>query len=779
MPFSFTLETHNVTFPGQIAVRVLDKNGAAIPSSAFTAAKFHSSQPDQWTGTMTVMQEGELQLDVQVTGKPAKNTPISLTVGPGPSLTALKGSRKATVHETATLTLDHANLSLSDLVVTAKHSNGKDVGVKLNEGKDGKWDASFSTTEAGTVTVFATILDMPAPGFPIEFVIAEERVAKMTKLDTGKGTTFVGQPVSLTIDTKNVKANELEPTVKDAQGKTVPCKLTAAGNQVFLEFTPATQGDHSVGVNLVGKPIDGAPQTIHVEPRPVARVEKIEKLPYAGQTGKVAIKTVNVKAADLEVTVEDPAGKTTVAALKDVADGKIDFDFSPAVHGEYTIAVAAKGIATIEGSPVSVTVQQKPVARLEKIEDLPYAGETGKVAIKCVNMKAADLEVTVADPAGKKTKADLKDAGTGKVEFEFAPATVGKYSVEVVAKKADATVEGSPLAVNIEAKPSAHLKKPSATALRNKPYKMGVETTNVKSADLAVTITAPSGKKVNTTLSDPAAGKVDIDFTPTEKGKHKIEASLKGQNVNGFPYTLDVEAPSAKLQKLEDPARAGEDVVLNITINYAKASDLVVKVLDPKGQPLSLAPEVIDLADGTVELAFCPAVPGDHAVEVQLDGSVIDGAPVVIKVGALPRYPPYDFPMPGHGSFGLKQSEPAAIRTLTSPRLPGSPRGPASPRGPRSDAPNMSELKAAAMTFKVPQTKAQKDAEKKDTEAKKEEPKKDEAKKDEAKKEEPKKDAKKDSEHKHGDKDHKHGEHKHGEHKHGEHKREKKDDKKK
>lgn len=60
--------------------------------------------------------------------------------------------------------------------------------------------------------------------------------------------------------------------------------------------------------------------------------------------------------------------------------------------------------------------------------------------------------------------------------------------------------------------------------------------------------------------------------------------------------------------------------------------------------------------------------------------------------------------MPGYGSFGIKLSEPAAIRTLTSPRIPGSPRGPASPRG--ASVPNTKDIKLA-MHMKMPPTKDQ------------------------------------------------------------------------
>ena len=531
--------------------------------------------------------------------------------------------------------MDVVNVKPDDLVVTIKDADGKlKTAGKVKDNGDGTLTLPWTPLEKGPHTVEITLDGKPIEGCPLKVVVDPAPWARLNKPEAPP---TASKPCKMLLETINVKPADLAGAVKDGNGKVIANpKITDKGNGVFeLEFTPADKGKHTVEVTLEGKPVEGSPYTFNVDPKPWAKLNKPEKAPVASKPFKLILDTINVKPSDLDAVILDANGKPLPKPIvRDIGNGKIEVEFTPPEKGPHTIDIKLDG-KPIEGCPLKVDVEPKPWAKLNRPKDPPVASKPFKMTLEVINVKPSDLVARVLDANNKPLPAPtVTDNKNGTFDLVFTPKDQGKLLVEV--ELDGKHIEGSPMILTSDPKPWAKLRTPDKNPVAGKPFKMFLDTVNVKPKDLEGKITDALGKVTAPTIKDLGNGTFEIEFTPVDKGKVRIDVNLEGKPVEGCPLNLDVEPkPYAKLTRPKENPVAAHPYSMQLDVINVKPTDLDIKIVDDKGN-LVAAPKLRDLGNGKFDLTFTPDYKGPATVIVNLEGKPVDGSPMRLEVEPCP-----------------------------------------------------------------------------------------------------------------------------------------------
>jgi len=634
-PLVFSLATYNVSSPGQITVNVLDRlTGKALPAHLFVAPKWSSSKKDQWDATFKPLKDGNLSLEMFVNGKPVKNAPLVLHVTPASFAKVLPGDRRAIATKPHKVQLQTQNVLPGELQVNIKDQNGRDLPYKVVDAGNGLWEVQFTPQEKGKLIVDIKLDDENVQGAPVEIEVTPKPWAKLNKPD--KPVT-AGKTTDLSIDVINVKPDDLQVTIKDADGHIRPSpKIRDNGNGNFtLPWTPQDKGPHVIEILLDGKPIEGCPMTVNVDPLPWARLNKPESPPTASKPCKMILDTINVKPSDLNATVKDGNGRLIASPkISDKGNGKFELEFTPLDKGKHVVEVTLDG-KQVEGSPLTFNVDPKPWAKIRNPDKNPVASKPFKLILDVINVKPSDLDANITDANGRPiSKPTIRDRGDGTIEVEFTPLDKGNHTVDI--KLEGKHVEGSPMTLNVEPKPWAKLNRPKEPPTASKPCKMVLEVINVKPSDLvAKVLDANNNPLPPPTITDNHNGTFDLVFTPKDQGKHVVEVLLEGKHVEGSPMILTSDPkPWAKLRTPDKAPVAGKPFKMYLDTVNVKPKDLDGKITDAQGRVTT--PSIKDLGNGTYELEFTPNEKGKIRVDVNLEGKPVEGSPMTLDVEPKP-----------------------------------------------------------------------------------------------------------------------------------------------
>lgn len=309
--------------------------------------------------------------------------------------------------------------------------------------------------------------------------------------------------------------------------------------------------------------------------------------------------------------------------------------FVPTSTGKQCVDVQLSGIS-VQGSPVFLNAGVVPKVTLRVPSKL-----TGTVGIP-VNIPMDTENVTpsmlsgcvVLDPAGKPVgNSSVKGSGNS-YQLTFTPLQKGKHVAHV--KLDGAEVPGSPVEIQVVAKPNVTVPKNLEDAIVKVPYKFHLEAENVKPENLRVNISDPSGKKVDAKVIPDGDG-FSVNFTPNEKGKFKVDLALSGEPVEGAPLYITAKNPP-KLEingpKFRNDAVVDVPYKIHLDSENVLPEQIEVVISDPKGNkvPAKLTPK----GDNGFDLDFTPRVPGHHNVAVKLDGNEVPGSPITVDVQPKP-----------------------------------------------------------------------------------------------------------------------------------------------
>lgn len=146
-------------------------------------------------------------------------------------------------------------------------------------------------------------------------------------------------------------------------------------------------------------------------------------------------------------------------------------------------------------------------------------------------------------------------------------------------------------------------------------------------ADLAVTITSPSGSRVKAHVIPTAEGFL-VNFTPTQLGEYLLSVSFGGTPITAHPFHLQcLSGSDSKKVTASGPGLergiVGQPAEFIIDTRGAGQGGLGVTVEGPCEAAINCR----DNGDGTCNVAYLPTEIGDYSVNITFNDQHIRGSP--------------------------------------------------------------------------------------------------------------------------------------------------------
>eukprot|EP01097_Dermamoeba_algensis_P011897 TRINITY_DN938_c0_g1_i1.p1 TRINITY_DN938_c0_g1~~TRINITY_DN938_c0_g1_i1.p1 ORF type:complete len:1157 (+),score=374.89 TRINITY_DN938_c0_g1_i1:50-3472(+) len=586
--------------------------------------------------------------------------------------------------------LDHGDDPF-EVVITGPGKGGK-IDVDVVDNKNGTYNCKFVPLDPGRHTVAITLGKTPIANSP--YSIPVER-SSITASGPGLEKAEIFLPAHFQIHARKL-FDALHPSPSDfvtniagPKGVVPTTSLDNGDGNYDVSYTPNDPGRYTVNLSYKGRPIAGGPYHVVVDKSGVVAtgsgVEKGEQ--FIPSEFTINAKTLHdagvpVTTTDFAVVVNGPKGQLPTQ-MTDNGDGTYKVSFTPLDPGRHTINVTLKQ-QPIGNGPFAVPVEKSSISasgpglqRGEVLSPAEFTINARPLLDKNVPLTLGELEIQIAGPKGPLTP-QIKDNNDGTFNVVYSPSDVGRHQVSLGLK--GRPIAQSPYAVPIEKSGIGAFGPGLEKAEQYIPTHFTIQAKNLadKGVDLnpddfKVEITGPCGQ-VQPTITNNNDGTFNVDYTPTEFGKHKVDVQIKGQPIANGPFMVPVdksatdpslsnahgpglepgntpEAPAhftiQARNKIGDPMKTGGDP-FKVTVAGPYGSEPPVKVVDNK--------------DGTYSVTYEPNVVGEHKVDVTLNNIPIKDAPFFVNIERGENDPdPANFIAYGPGLEGGNNVEPAVF----------------------------------------------------------------------------------------------------------------------
>lgn len=619
--FDFQLSAPNLS-PDDIVVDIEGKVGGVLPHPQITDNKDGTFQV-----SFTPMECDELTINVTTKGE-RFDTPLQVSVAPIASF--LGGTKRI---GTATKPVEFS--------LSAKH------GIKPE-------DVSFEiVAEDGSKLPPPTIVDAGNDVFHVSFTPAEPGDLKVhvstkgVKFDTplevhvrptakflggGRRHATATKPFDFSLAADQLNISDVTVTVTDEKGNKLPDpSISDNGDGTFtVAFTPMEHGLLSVTVATHGEAI-GAP--MEVEVAPIARfVGDLERTGHSTKPFEFTLDAPLLSTDDVTVNITNEKGYSLPPpTITDNKNSTFTVSFVPMDPCQLTVNVTTKG----EQFDTPMHVNVLPTAKWKTPSVLP-ARATMPVNLKLAaeaGLTVNDLAVNIKYDNGEVVQSELKDNGDGTITLSFVPPVEGNLEVSVLAH---GDPVGDPTKVIVAAPPSAKFPPgpPLREATQTKTFSFPLDSVSVFPNELKVTV---GDEEVDIKVNDLRDGTFNVSFVPMKVGTFPVKVSFLGKPVDGEPFSISVDPKPdvTGVSKLEG-ARVAKpfEIVLN-TVNL-KTDQVEVKLTDSDGKSVKKY-KLKEKGDDKMVLTWTPTIPGEHCIDLVVDGHECPGLPQKFPVAPKPN----------------------------------------------------------------------------------------------------------------------------------------------
>ncbi|KRY09018.1 Filamin-A, partial [Trichinella patagoniensis] len=302
--------------------------------------------------------------------------------------------------------------------------------------------------------------------------------------------------------------------------------------------------------------------------------------------------------------------------------------FVPDEIGEWKVCITYEDVH-IQGSPFSCLVYNPNNAKVSGPETA-VIGQEVRYTINTEEAGPGDATVKVCHER-MLVPVMFERIDRGYYVARFVPEENGSYSVQVFLN--GIPLKGSPFLLDV------------VDASSVKAYGSGLRTANVghlatfhvaaesvEAKEIAVVVTAPSGKKKRARLFPGDEDDVyRVEWKPVETGKHYIDLRVHNQSVKSSPYSCDVGDPELvtvrNLPKQIKQSELGSPVTFTIDASTAGSGNLEIMINDGR-----VHCRVRDLGQRIYLATFVPVQPTAHVVQMTFNGSAVKGSPWVLDL---------------------------------------------------------------------------------------------------------------------------------------------------
>ena len=680
-------DTYGNLIPGQTVLFSTD-----LENTTFSGVT--DNHDGTYTATLKGTKSGTAALKVTVNGTELAVAPVSVKlIGDKDHLDEDKSSLTA-----APLSIVANNTATSSLTLTLKDVNNNPVigqtvlfstdladttFTTVKDNQDGTYTATLKGTKAGDALLKVTVNGAVLEVAPVTVTLT----ADSSNLDKDKSS-LTAAP--LTIVANNTTTSEVKLTLKDANGNLVSGQTvlfsTTLANTTFgtvndnqdgtytATLKGKTAGDAVIKVTVGGNALEVAPVTVKL----TADSSNLDKDKSVLEAAPLSIVADNATESTVKLTLKDVNGNlvsgqtvlfsttlanTTFGTVKDNQDGTYTATLKGKTAGAAEIKVTVGGNA-LEVTSVTVTLTPDS-SKLDKDKSSLTAVPLTIVADGATE---SALTLTLKDVNGNLVPGQTVLFSTGLADTTFSGVTDnqdGTYTATLKGTKSGnallkVTVNSAELAVapvtvkligdqdNLDKDKSALTADPLTIVANN------TTTSLVKLTLKDINDNPVTGQTVlfSTTLANTTFGTVtdnqDGTYTATLQGKTAgaavIKVTVGGNALEVAPVTVTLTADSSKLDKDKSSLTA---VPLTIVADGATESVLTLTLKDVNDNPVTgqtvlfstgLADTtfstVTDNLDGTYTGTLKGTKSGDALLKVTVNGTVLEVAPVTVKLTA-------------------------------------------------------------------------------------------------------------------------------------------------
>jgi len=381
----------------------------------------------------------------------------------------------------------------------------------------------------------------------------------------------------------------------------------------------------------------------------------------------------NLPTGGCEFTVDVDGPQSAKGNVRDNGDGTYTANYRVGKAGNYKIGVrlaGQKGITQlpeghpgwgqhIKDSPFNVGVQGPSAGHSYATGPGVEGARTKKPAPFRIHSIGSDgkPKKSGGDPFRAKVSGPqnignipLVDNGDGTYDGTYTVNAPGNYQVDIDLE--GAPIKNSPYKLLIEQANPGKSWAEGPGLEGGQQGKEGVFTIHAVDADgkpvreggdpFVVKVRGPGGE-VKPNVKDNNDGTYTVKYTPDGYGKYDVDVGLHGSPIKDAPFHVNIKpSPDAGKSWAEGPGleEAWDNEPAYFTIHSVDkdgnprkegGDPFTVKIKGPNGD---VKPNVKDNNDGTYLVTYNPDVPGDHTINVDLDGKPIKNSPFRVKAKA-------------------------------------------------------------------------------------------------------------------------------------------------
>ncbi|XP_055692658.1 filamin-A isoform X2 [Lutzomyia longipalpis] len=608
-------------------------------------AKVRQTSPDVWRCEYMSGQVGLHSVNIFYAGKAIKNSPFGVRVAPVSDARKVRASGRG---------LQPTGVRVGDVGDFKIYTEGAGEGTPevriigpggVNENVTVKkvnpitYECAYFPKKEGRYVVMVTYNGQEIPKSPFEVMVGPHKSSTIVAYGPGLTGGIVGHPAAFVVET-NGETGALGFSVAGPSQAEIECTDNGDGS-ALVKYYPTAPGEYAVHILCDSEDIPKSPHIAQIIPKADFQPNQVKSFgPGLQKNGVVTNQptefTVDARkagSAPLEVKAQDSNGTPVPVAIKDKPDGTKSCSYTPKSNLPHTVEVNYGSVAT-PNSPYRVYVSDPlDPSKVEIMGPWLEPGVKPNVPthfnVDARNAGDGELKVNIThDETKMDVPVRILDNEDNTYAVEVTPLLTGSYTTNLT--YGGLKVPLSPKVFVSQAVDVSKIKvdglEPTAPVNSLQQFRV-ILSEGIGRADLAVTITSPSGSRVKAHVIPTAEGFL-VNFTPTQLGEYLLSVSFGGTPITAHPFHLQcLSGSDSKKVTASGPGLergiVGQPAEFMIDTRGAGQGGLGVTVEGPCEAAINCR----DNGDGTCNVAYLPTEIGDYSVNITFNDQHIRGSP--------------------------------------------------------------------------------------------------------------------------------------------------------
>ncbi|XP_050314750.1 filamin-A isoform X2 [Anthonomus grandis grandis] len=384
--------------------------------------------------------------------------------------------------------------------------------------------------------------------------------------------------------------------------------------------------------------------------------------PVAGAAVNFTVETFSAGKGNVTVIIENPRGQKEPVDVRFNNDRNLTYTvtYTPPMEGVYKVTVKYAGkdvpkspftvkVAGHAGDPTKVTASGPGLQ-----SDGVFINKATYFDISTKNAGKGVPEVVILDPLGNKNSVPVKVRQTSPDLWrcDYVSTILGLHSVNIFF--AGQPIPNSPFGVRVS--PVSDFRKVKASGRGLQPN--GVRVKDVADFNIytegagegfpEVQIFGPAGVKEPCRINKVDGNIYHCSYNPLKEGRYRIMITFAGQEIHKSPFDVNVGPYKETLINAYGPGLVGG--VVNYPALFTVETNGETGALGFSIQGPSQAKiECHDNEDGSADVRYYPAAPGEYAVHILCDSEDIPKSPYISHIMPKTDYYPEKVEVYGPG----------------------------------------------------------------------------------------------------------------------------------